>query len=224
MSYKSLIFVAFFYVFFGVSFEIFAQKEKYRIAVRSGFNLAHLEYLTPEKEQIVKDIRTLKPGVLFGISAVARLNPVLGVKAELIYTQKGMRTVQPVRIDRIRYNYVELPITGHITSSNLKKQFWDFFGGAYASYWTDGQYIVKFRETGLKTKTPIDFNNEFYSFNRADLGFLVGLSYYSASRTWCFDVRYAHGFASPGRKATDPTAHRVATIGAEYIFLKKGRL
>ncbi len=202
-----------------------AQKEKYRFAFRTGLNLAYLKFLTPEKEELIKPLRTGKVGMLVGFSATARLNPVLSVKAELVYTQKGLRFVQEgIKISRKSMNYVEIPLSGHFTSSNKKKQFWDLFGGAYVGYWTDGMLIEKYAQTGFKAKTPIKFETLDGAYNRVDIGFLGGASYFSRDRNWAFDLRYEHGFSNNANKYADPTAHRVFSLGVEYIFAKRGKM
>ncbi len=204
---------------------IFAQKEKCRFSARTGLNLAYLEYLDEDANALIKEIRRAKPGLLIGLSATVRLNPVLSVDAALVYTQKGLRYVQePIKKGRNTMNYLEIPVSGHITSFNKHKQFWDIFIGAYAGYWTDGKYIVTDNLTGITTKTAIDFNNENFAYNRTDVGFHIGGSIYPKNKNWVFDLKYAHGFANMARKATDETEHRVITLGLKYIFARKGHL
>jgi len=210
----------------GLNLNIFGQKEKFRFSARTGLNLAYLEYLDPDANALFKQVRTAKPGFVVGAVATVRLNPVLNVEAELVYTQKGLRYSQPefFKVGRNTMNYIEIPISGHFLSLKKKREVWDFFVGAYAGYWTDGKYIVKNKLSGEVVKPKIDFSNDLYSYNRTDLGFLAGFSLYSQNKNWAFDVKYAHGFASLAHQGVDETEHRVITIGCKYIFLKTGKI
>lgn len=189
------------------------------IGIKTGINLSKAVYLNDYKDDLVKPIRQLKPGFISGLTIHQSLNKILSVQAEILYTQKGLKTTQVPHSTNINtMNYLEIPLSGHYSIIKNKYSSLDLYIGGYAAYWADGKYKRKDLFTKETVVTKIDFNNSNYTYNRIDAGILGG-AVYKKEKADLF-ITYTHSMIGSSQENADALSNHVISAGMNLKILK----
>lgn len=208
--FLSIVLIAFFYI---------PACCQISVGIVGGLNLSHAKYVDAADEQLIKPYRKLKPGMMAGIFLNNDVNEVISVQAELLYSQKGLKSVQlPYNESINTMNYIELPISGHYTVSKNSLTEFTIYVGGYISYWLTGKYKSTDLNTGIIDVRKVDFNNPDYTFNRIDAGIVAGIQY-RIKRTSLF-LRYSHGMTGSSQVNADALMLRVLSFGINYSIFK----
>ena len=186
--------------------------------IKTGLNLSHAKYLDVDDDQLIKPYRKLKPGFVAGFVLNKQLNKVLSVQAEILYSQKGLRSEQ-IPYNKIvnTMNYIELPISGHYNLHRSKSTAFDVYLGAYGAYWIDGKYKKDDLTTGERFVVKVDFKNQDYKYNRIDAGILSGIVY-KVKKT-SFFLRYTHSMSGSSQINADALTNRLVSLGIIICFV-----
>ncbi len=209
---NKLILILFTYILFpGI---LFSQTS---IGIKTGINLSQAKYLDDVDEELVKPYRKLKPGFVAGFVLNMKLNKVLSVQAEVLYSQKGLKFEQiPYTKSVNSMNYIEIPISGHYNLTRSKLTSFDVYIGAYGAYWIDGKYKQEDLSTGEIVNLKVDFKNPEYKFNRIDAGILAGIVY--EVKNTSFFLRYSHSMTGSSQINADALTNRVMSFGINIRF------
>lgn len=190
------------------------------IGIKSGINFSKAIYLNEYNEELIKPIRQLKPGFIGGIVIHQSLNEILSVQAEILYSQKGLKTEQiPHNTTINSMNYIEIPLTGHYSIVKNRHTSLDLYVGGYSAYWIGGKYTITDYQTNVILKNEkVDFTNPDYTYSRVDFGLLLG-AVYKAKKIDYF-IRYTHSMTGSSEFNTDAISNRVISAGINYIILK----
>ncbi len=187
--------------------------------IKTGLNLSKAVYLNSSKNDLVKPVRKLKPGFSGGIAIHQFINKILSVQAEILYSQKGLKTEQiPFATTYNTMNYVEIPISGHYSLIKNKYSYFNIYIGGFGAFWTDGKYKREDYYTGELTVDKIDFHNPDYSYSRIDAGIFSGIVY--NIKKIDFFLRYTYSMTGSSEFNTDALSNKVISFGINYIFLK----
>ncbi len=185
--------------------------------IKLGMNMSKGVYLNKKIDQIVKDIRRQKPGIAAGFALHQIINKVLSVQAELLYSQKGLKTKQvPFATSINTMNYLTLPITGHYSVFKTRNSAINLYIGAYGAFWTDGKYKRIDYYTKASEVKKVDFKNPKYAYSRIDFGILTGMLY--NIKSFDFFLRYTHSMTGSSKSNTDAISNRVFCFGVNYII------
>jgi hypothetical protein len=207
--------------FFLLVFIQISAKSQISFGIKYGINLTSVKYEESTSEKLMKPYKKIKFGLLFGGEAEIKINRVLVLDIDLIYTQKGLKYSQPGYSEgKIKMNYVEMPFAGKYLIGSPKKNPFGIFVGGYFAYWLNGKYLKTDFKTGSKQNEAVDFNSPDHQYNRTDIGFYTGISK-KISRRWIFDLRYTHGMFSSARNGTDALLSRVVSLSVTYRLNKK---
>ncbi len=207
-----LILSIFFLVIINV--DLFSQVS---LGIKAGVNLSKAVYLNEYNEQLVAPIRKLKPGFVAGFILNQKLNEVISVQAEVLYSQKGLKTKQTSLSRYINsMNYIEVPLSGHYSISYNKHSNFNIYIGGYGAYWTDGKYKRYDLITSEITKIKIDFNNTDFIYNRINAGVLFGFVY--KINNFSYFIRYTHSMIGSSQKNADALSNRVISFGMNYFI------
>ena len=188
------------------------------IGLKTGLNLSYAKYSDKDADVLVKPYRKLKPGFVSGIVLNSKLNKVLSVQTEVLYSQKGLKFEQlPYNKIVNTMNYIELPISGHYNFSARKDASFNFYIGAYAAYWIDGKFKKDDLTSGEKFVDTVDFDNPEYKFNRLDAGILAGIVY-KVKKT-SFFLRYTHSMTGSSELNVDALTNRIVSFGINLFFI-----
>lgn len=200
-------------LFFLFNTVLFSQTS-YKI--KAGLNLSKAVYLSQNSENLIKPVRKLKPGFVAGFLIHHKLNKILSVQAEILYSQKGLKTKQEPHNKTINtMNYVEIPLSGHYSLFQNSFSSFDVYIGGYAAYWTDGKYKKTDLSTSETTKIKVDFNSSEYKYSRIDYGILSGLVYHFGAAD--FFARYTHSMSGSSSENTDAISNKVFSVGISYL-------
>jgi len=116
-----------------------------------------------------------KAGLNFGLLSYIRINQTWLLSIEMLYSQKGARSVQPVYSPavgtvpedyRLKLNYVEIPLMAHINAG------YNIHLGAGISY----SRLISSKES-LESAQPVNLHPDINTFNKDDLNYLVSIQY-----------------------------------------------
>ena len=185
--------------------------------IKTGMNLSHAKYLDDVDEELVKPYRKLKPGFVAGFVLNMKLNKVLSVQAEVLYSQKGLKFEQIPYAESINsMNYIEMPISGHYNLARSEFTAFDVYIGGYGAYWIDGKYKQEDLITGEIINQKVDFKNPDYKYNRTDAGILAGIVY--KVKKISFFLRYTHSMTGSSQINADALTNRVVSFGINFRF------
>ncbi len=208
-------------VFILLFANISVQAQK-TFGLKFGMNESWITYEENATEKLMKPYKKIKSGIVFGAVAEIRLNPVMRVSANILYSQKGLKYKQPGYTEgKIKMNYLEIPVAGKYLVLSPKKNPLGIFFGGYGAFWLNGKYISTDFKTGESLNTKIDFNSSEHQYSRTDAGIVFGFDkeFNSKNSSWNFECRYAHGMLSSARYRTDAMLHRVFSVSLTYLFL-----
>ena len=190
------------------------------IGIKTGINLSKAVYLNDYSDELVSPFRQLKPGLICGIVIHQSLNKILSVQAEVLYSQKGLKTKQVPHNSTINsMNYLELPLTGHYSIVKNRHSSFDLYIGGYSAFWTGGKYMITDYQTNEIIKNEkVDFNNPDYKYSRIDFGLISG-AVFKAQKTDFF-IRYTHSMTGSSQINTDAFSNRVISVGINYLIIK----
>lgn len=201
-------------IFFLHNFSLYSQTS---IGIKTGINLSKAVYLNNNSNNLIKPIRKLKPGFVVGFFFHKKLNKILAVQAEIIYSQKGLKTKQEPHNKTVNtMNYFETPFSGHYSLFENSLSSLGIYIGAYAAYWTDGKYKYTDLASSQTVKRKVDFNNENYKYSRIDYGVFAGIVYHMR-KTDIF-VRYTHSMSGSSSENTDALSNKVFSFGINYLI------
>lgn len=186
--------------------------------ITSGLNLSKAIYLNDYNEELIKPIRKLKPGFVGGFIIHQQLNKVISVQAELLYSQKGLKSVQATHSKSfINMNYIEVPLSGHYSIIKNKHSNLNLYIGAYGAYWTDGKYKRIDLISSEKIETKVDFKNTDFVYNRINAGILAGCSFQKNNISYF--IRYTHSMIGSSQKNADALSNHVTSFGINYFII-----
>lgn len=201
-------------LFVIINFYSFGQTS---IGVKSGLNLSKAVYLNEYNEELIKPIRTLKPGFVAGFFIQQELNKIISVKIEVLYSQKGLKTVQePIAKYISSMNYVEVPLIGSYSLTKNKHSNFDIYIGGYGAYWTDGKFKRIDLISSETTKTNVNFNDKQFIYKRINAGILFGFTYKKNKSSYF--LRYTHSMIGSSQENADALSNRVITLGINYFI------
>ncbi len=207
------ILILIFFLAFG--FKHYSQTS---LGVKAGINFSKATYLNEYNEQLIDPVRDYKLGFVSGVVLHQQLNKILSVQAEVLYSQKGLKTVQVSHNKTINsMNYLEVPLSGHYSLINNRRNSLNIYIGGYAAYWTDGRYKRTDLATSEVTILNVDFNNPDYEYSRIDAGVLLGFLY-KKKKTDIF-IRYTHSMTGSSKNNTDALTNRVISVGVNYFII-----
>ena len=187
--------------------------------IKTGLNLSKAVYLNDANDALIKPVRKLKPGFTGGIALHQFLNKVLSVQAEILYSQKGLKTEQiPYATTYNTMNYIEIPISGHYSLMKEKHSYFNIYIGGFGAYWTDGKYKRKDYYTGEISSVKVDFNNPDYTYSRIDAGILAG-AVYNINKLDFF-IRYTYSMTGSSEYNADALSNKTISVGINYIIIK----
>ncbi|NOZ34717.1 MAG: PorT family protein [Chlorobi bacterium] len=187
--------------------------------IKAGMNLSKSVYLNKTNDNLVKPIRKLKPGIITGFVFQQFFNKILSVQAEILYSQKGLKTEQiPFATTYNTMNYIEIPISGQYSIMKTKHSYFNIYIGAYSAFWTDGKYKRKDYYTGEITSVKVDFHNPDYTYSRIDAGIFTGIIYNINNLD--FFLRYTRSMTGSSELNADALTNRIFSFGINYIILK----
>lgn len=188
------------------------------LGIKAGINLSKAVYLNEYNEQLIKPIRKLKPGFNGGIILNHRLNKIISVQFEILYSQKGLKTEQAYLSKYINsMNYIEVPLSGHYSIKKNKHSNFDIYIGGYAAYWTDGSYKRYDLLSSEVDKIKIDFNNTDVIYKRINAGILLGFVY--KINNLSYFIRYTHSMMGSSQKNADALSNHVISFGMNYFII-----
>ncbi len=187
--------------------------------IKTGLNLTKAVYLEKDIDELVKPYRKLKPGVAAGICVVQKLNPVMNVEADLLYSQKGLKFIQePYRKSINSMNYLELPISGQLKlTGNKSTRLYAELGG-FAGFWLYGRYIYTDMATNQTSAVNVNFKDEYYQYSRIDYGVLTGLICDFKKTSVSF--RYTHSLTGSSELNADALSNKVFTTSLIIKVIK----
>ncbi len=164
-----------------------------RSGVKGGFNASGM-VLTQKIDQAIN------PGFHFGLFVWMPLSKKLGVKSEVLYTQKGYMEQQITISGQANLffnsNYLEVPI---LLQTNLGGDgLQAFFNvGPSIGYWLSGKTITRFPSTNESPiKTDIVFDT--HEYNRIELSLNAGIGVLLPLQKMdaFLEVRYGQGLSN----------------------------
>jgi hypothetical protein len=191
---------------------------QFNLGIKTGFNLSKAVYLNDYNEELIQAIRKLKPGFSGGIFFRQTMNKVLSVEADILYSQKGLKTKQiPYNISVNTMNYIEIPVTGQyqITADNYRSL--NISVGGFVAFWTDGKYKRTDLETSETEITKLNFYSTEYSYSRIDAGIIFELIL-RHKKSDLF-VKYTRSMTGSAQDNTDALSNYVFSIGINYKIL-----
>lgn len=205
-------------IFTVISFNIFGTSQTY-FKIKTGLNLSKAVYLNKTNENLINPVRKLKPGIITGFVFYQFLNKVLSVQAEILYSQKGLKTEQiPFATNISTMNYIEIPVTGHYSLIKKKHSYFNIYIGGFGAFWADGKYKRKDYYTNEISLEKVDFHNPDYKYSRIDAGILAGIIYNINKLD--FFARYTYSMTGSSEFNTDALSNKVFSFGINYIILK----
>jgi hypothetical protein len=126
----------------------------------------------------------------------ARLTDHFGFSMELIYTQKGSRSIQYMETAgavpyinnyTLKLNYAEVPVMIYVAPHCLSSRFHFRAGVSY------GQ-LINYSETAL-TYTAVNLDPKLYPFHQYDIDYLADLDY-MFYKGWFLNFRYSYSLTS----------------------------
>jgi len=189
------------------------------LKIKAGMNFSKAVYLNSEGDALIKPFRQLKPGIVAGIALQQSVNKILSVQAEILYSQKGLKTTQaPYNTTINSMNYIEIPISGHYSLMKSKHSYFNLYIGGFGAYWLNGKYKREDWYTGEIISEKVDFHNPDYTYSRIDAGILAG-AIYNIKNIDLF-IRYTHSMTGSSELNTDALKNKVFSFGINYIILK----
>ncbi len=194
--------------------EISAQTH---IGITTGFNLSKAVYLEKENEQIIKPYRTLKPGFNAGLFLIQKLNPIISVEMQIVYSQKGLKMIQePYHKTLNTMNYNEIPVSSHFKIRGNKFNSLYIEGGGFVSFWTDGKYKEYDLNNTRLQNLKVDFNNDTYEYSRIDYGVLCGAKF--KLEKIVISLKYTLSLTGSSKNEVDALSNRILGINLGYYF------
>jgi len=211
MKFLFLFFLSLFFPFWGFSQSC--------LKIKAGMDFSKAVYLNSEEDALIKPFRQLKPGIVAGIALQQSVNKILSVQAEILYSQKGLKTTQaPYNTTINSMNYIEIPISGHYSLMKSKHSYFNLYIGGFGAYWLNGKYKREDWYTGEIISEKVDFHNPDYTYSRIDAGILAG-AIYNIKNIDLF-IRYTHSMTGSSELNTDALKNKVFSFGINYIILK----
>jgi hypothetical protein len=175
--------------------------------------------LEKDIDALVKPYRKLKPGIAAGFCIVQKLNPVMTVEADLLYSQKGLKFIQePFRKTINSMNYLELPVSGQLkVTGNKSASLYEELGG-FAAFWLYGKYIYTDLATEQTSAVNVNFNDEIYQYSRIDYGILAGLILDMKKAS--LSIRYTHSLTGSSELNADALSNKVFTTSLIIKIMK----
>jgi len=198
-----------------LSFQTYSQSS---FGIKAGLNLSKAVYLNEYNNELIKPVRKLKPGFVVGFIIQQQLNKVISVQAEVLYSQKGLKTEQEYLSKYINsMNYIEVPLSGHYSIIRNKHSNLNLYIGGYGAYWTDGKYKRIDLINSEQTETKIDFNNTDFVYNRLNVGILAGCSFQKNNVSYF--LRYTHSMIGSSQKNADALSNHITSLGINYFII-----
>lgn len=211
---KKIIFaIAILYFFAPKSF---SQTE---FGIKTGINFCKAVYDNSYVDDVISPYRKLKPGIAAGIFFDSKLNKILTVNAEILYSQKGLKYFQTGFREGINtMNYLEIPISGGYNFYIDKKNIINFYIGGYYAFWIHGKFIYTDLSSLIKYETKVDFNSPDFDYNRHDAGLFSGLKYRKYKSKLSFDLRYTHAMLSSSNAVADGLFNRLLSFSVSFVI------
>ena len=189
------------------------------IKIKTGLNLSKAVYLNDAVDELIKPIRKLKPGITGGIVLHQFINKVLSVQAEILYSQKGLKTEQiPYATTTNTMNYIEIPISSQYSLMKNRYSYFNIYIGGFGAFWTDGKYKRKDYFTGEINSQKVDFYNPDYTYSRIDAGIFTGIVL-NIKKLDLF-LRYTYSMTGSSELNTDALSNKVISFGINYVLIK----
>ncbi len=186
--------------------------------IKAGMNFSKAVYLNKNNDNLIKPVRQLKPGIVTGLVFQQFFNKILSVQAEILYSQKGLKTTQiPYNTTVNTMNYIEIPVSGQYSLMKTRHSFFNIYIGGYGAFWTDGKYKRKDYYTGEITSVKVDFHNPDYTYSRIDAGIFTGILYNINNID--FFLRYTHSMTGSSELNADALTNRIFSFGINYTIL-----
>jgi hypothetical protein len=187
--------------------------------IKTGLNLSKAVYLEKDIDELVKPYRKLKPGIAAGFCIIQRLNPVMKVEADILYSQKGLKFIQePFRKTINSMNYLELPISGQLkVTGNKTASLYGELGG-FAAFWLYGKYIYTDLATEQTSAVNVDFKDAYFQYSRIDYGILAGLMLDLKKAS--LSLRYTHSLSGSSELNVDAVSNKVFTTSLIIKIMK----
>lgn len=189
----------------------------------AGINFSTITYDNKDVEAAFKQNRKLLQGVNAGLSMLFAQNEVLIFNTDIVYSQKGMKTLQATSEGKNHYGYLQVDFLGKYAHNINKNNYLTFGLGPFAAFWATGKYVTKDLIYGTKITEKIDFRNTNYKFNRWDAGIIFSVGYLLKTnyKALAFDLRYEIGAISNAKENVDGSKNKVLSINMFYYFKLK---
>jgi hypothetical protein len=188
-----------------------------------GINESKIRYDDEDYQKSFKHFQKFKKGYSGGITSLLYFSEVLDLKANLFYTQKGMRYLQTYSYNDKTLNYAQLDIGGQLDLSPHSKimlspyisPFTSFWISGYQTFWDNknNQYITD-QEIYLKNDTT-------FRYNRYDIGILTGIDLkikQPKHRFWIIGFRYEYSMLTTAKEEVYGWKNRNICFYIQYVY------
>ena len=189
------------------------------LSIKAGVNLANVS-MDPEPDPGPE----MKIGVIGGVGFTAGLSDMFGIRAEMLYSQKGSKMTLDIpfigeRETETTINYIDIPITGVLRFPNMDKSLIPnvFLGPVFSVKMGDASVSVNGDE--------VENDGEDDGIKGFDMGltFGAGLDFGMGNGMFGVDARYTLGLTeieeeTDGDNVGSSTKHNVISIMLNYTF------
>jgi Outer membrane protein beta-barrel domain len=179
-------------------------EEKYYsfgLGLKYGRNLATLT-----TTGLASKNKALQQGNLVGLIFNFYLGDYISLQPELNFTQRGLAYTYQDDYDRLKTNYIEVPLLMKLSFGNKVKVFLNM--GGYGAYWLNSKLENKTNGNITALTYPFDKDlNDGYADNRLDYGAIagVGVSTEILGGDIFIEGRYTYGLADISKFETKPS-------------------
>jgi hypothetical protein len=169
-----------------------ASAQQRQIGLKAGVSLATLE---PRADAVAPGSYDVRTGLTGGVYAVFPVHRRLALQIEALFTEKGgtqplddPRIIQGTVAERLRFQYLDLPVLARLTGPRIGSASLHAFGGPSFGIRTSASYQTAFAGAG-------DFGIEYdiaSEVRRFDMALSAGLGADIGSRL-VIDGRYSWG-------------------------------
>lgn len=198
----------------------YQNNNAFGIGLRYGKNFATLNTTGLASKNKVQ-----QRGNLFGLFFNIPLSQNMSLQPEVNYSQRGLAYAYQEDYDRLKTNYIEVPLLLKLSFGNRTKFFFNL--GGYGAYWLSGELANKTDGKTSTLKYPFDKDlSDGIADNRIDYGAMAGLGISTEifGGSFFIEGRYTYGLADISKFETNPsnyTSSKNQIIGASAGYLFK---
>ncbi len=202
----------------------FSYAQSLETSLSFGGSLSSVKYVDPAAWEAIKPYLKPKLGYTLDLSLEYLFSPVLGIRTQVAYTQKGFAYEYTYRQGWKRFNYLDISTQAHFYFVFLPSVEISAYMGAFGGYWLSGYKFEADYRGSLLLGEKIDFSDTTFAYNRLEAGPVAGFRvkyWQTGSQAISLDLGMQYSTVSNDRQNVAGTKNRSLLLTIGYMWVIK---